>query len=172
MMATRRVALVGHSGAGKSSCLLALGVDRKLADMDAVLGTTHPGPSLVTALEWLADDKSAPQLVVVSNHERMLLQMRQAKLRGQFANKFARVLLVYLHTPKDQLCQQLSKPTADGRARPPEDQQYTLEHYDRFHELFTQLADLTVNCAARSVADLATLILSWFSVKWTLAARG
>jgi len=98
-MAGRRVALIGHSDAGKTSCLLALGVDCKAADMDAVLGTTHC-PSLDSALQWLAN-KHALDLVVVSNHEQMLVKMRQAKLAGKFGDYFTRVLLVYLHKPKD-----------------------------------------------------------------------
>ena len=52
-MSVRRLALIGHSGAGKSSCLVALGIDGKAADMDAVLGTRE-SPPLETALNWLA----------------------------------------------------------------------------------------------------------------------
>ena len=152
-MVSRRVALIGHSGAGKSACLVALQVDCDSADMDAVLGTKHC-TSLPAALEWLTSD-STPELVVVSNHEQMLLAMRGAKLGGQFADQFARVLLVYLHKPKNQLGNHLAMPNAGGLRRKPDSVLYTLDHYDRFKALFRDLADRSVDCSGRAVADVA-----------------
>ena len=101
-MQVRRVALIGHSGAGKSACLLSLGIDHNAADMDAALGTKQC-PTLALALDWLASDDGLPDLAVVSNHEQMLLQMQRAKLAGQHADLFSKVQLVYLHKPEDEL---------------------------------------------------------------------
>ena len=150
----RRIALIGHSGAGKSSCLLALGLDRKAADMDAVLGTKQ-SPHLDTAMNWLAGESSGPPLVVVSNHEQMLVEMLRAKLAGQYPERFAVVRFVYLRKPKDQLQAHLSLPSAGGRSRDHASQQYTLDNYERFDTLFVQLADQTVDCSGRSVEAVA-----------------
>jgi shikimate kinase len=153
----KRVALIGHSGAGKSACLLSLEIDRKAADMDVVLGTKQC-PKLVSALGWLANDGGVPNLVVVSNHEQMLKEMHKAKLAGQYADHFSKVQLVYLHKPKDELLEHLANRTAGGRNREPADVQYTLDHYDRFHILFSQLADQTVECSQKSVEVVAAEI--------------
>lgn len=153
-MVAKRVALIGHSGAGKSACLLSLGVDRKTADMDAVLGTKQC-PSLASALGWLANGPAVPDLVVVSNHEQMLKEMHAAKLAGQCTDQFSKVQLVYLHKPMDELQQHLANPTAGGSNREPAGVQYTLDHYDRFHTLFSQLADRTVECSQKSIEMVA-----------------
>lgn len=156
-MGARRFALIGHSGTGKSSCLLALGIDRKSADMDAVLGTTQ-SPPLGTALGWLAGDGPTPSIVVVSNHEQMLLEMRQAKLARQHPDQFSAVCFVYLRKPKDQLREHLALKSAGGRSREPAGQQYTLDNYERFDRLFADLADRTVDCTGRSVPEVAAEI--------------
>jgi shikimate kinase len=156
-MGTQRIALIGHSGAGKSACLLSLGIDRKLADMDAVLGTKQ-SPPLERALDWLALDATAPAIVVVSNHEQMLLGMRKAKLDGQYREWFEAIRFVYLYKPKEQLKAHLTLPTAGGRPRDQKSQRYTLDNYERFHTLFSQLADCTVDCSGRQVEVVAAEI--------------
>lgn len=150
----RRVAIIGHSGTGKSACLLTLGIDPKTADMDAVLGTGQC-PTLASALGWLAVDGGVPELVVVSNHERMLLEMRQAKLAGRHVGAFSTIRFVYLHKPKDELREHLAKPTAGGWNREPAGVQYTLDHYDRLHHLFNQLADRTLECSQKAAEVVA-----------------
>lgn len=157
-MGAKRVALIGHSGAGKSSCLTALGLDRKTADMDAVLGTAH-SPSLELALDWLVGTGSTPDIVVVSNHEQMLIAMRTAKVAGLHAEKFSVVCFVYLRKPKDQLQAHLKLPTAGGSIRKEDGQRYTIDTYERFDHMFAQLADETIDCSQRSVADVAATIM-------------
>lgn len=121
--------------------------------MDVALGT-HKSPILVTALNWLAND-SRPAIVVVSNHEEMLNAMHAAKLSGEYPKEFGRICFVYLCKPKDRLKRHLSKPTAGGSSRPSDHQEYTLKHYDRFHCLFTDLADNVIDCSTASTADVA-----------------
>ena len=156
-MGVRRFALIGHSGVGKSSCLLALGIDRNTADMDAVLGTQH-SPSMGTALGWLTGEGSTPSIVVVSNHEQMLTAMQQAKLALQQREQFSAVCFVYLRKSKDQLREHLALPSAGGRSREPTGRQYTLDNYERFDQLFKDLANRIVDCSARNVAAVATEI--------------
>jgi shikimate kinase len=153
-MAARRVALIGHSGAGKSSVLDELQADRTTADMDAVLGTKH-SPQLTRALGWLATEEQDPRLVAISNHESMLEEMRASKITGQYAKQFGCVLLVYLHRPLDELRETLSRPSAGGHLRQEAGVQYTIENYDRFHTLFSQLADRVVSCSGKSIKAVA-----------------
>ena len=156
-MVTQRVGLIGHSGAGKSSCLVALGIDRKLADMDAVLGTQQ-SPPLKTALDWLVAGIDAPAIVVVSNHEQMLMEMQQAKSAGLYSDRFSAFHLVYLRKSKDQLQAHLALPSTGGRSRDQASQRYTLDSYERFDVMFAQLADRTVDCSGLSVDEVAVQI--------------
>ena len=154
-MGIRRVAIIGHSGAGKSTCLLALGVDRKLGDMDAVFRTQQ---SLEKALNWLAAD-AKPFFVVVSNHEQMLIAMLKAKLEGEYPELFDAIHFVYLRKPKDQLQAHLALPSAGGNIRDESSQRYTLDTYERFDAMFAQLANQSVDCSGRLIDAIATEIL-------------
>ena len=151
-IATKTVALVGHSAAGKSSCVTYINANSD-ADMDVTLGTREL-PNHVTALKWLSDP-SRPAIVAVSNHEEMLKAMNYAKLSGECPKEFGSIHFVYLHKPKDRLKRHLAKETAGGASRPLDHQEYTLEHYDRFHRLFTGLAQDVIDCSTASIADVA-----------------
>jgi hypothetical protein len=154
--AGRRVALVGHSGAGKSACLEHLGIDRATADMDAVFGTqAEEMPQLEAALAWLADGTTERPIVVVSNHERLLRAMPEAKCGGRHREEFARILFLYLHKQRDRLQRHLARPIDGGRRRPLDAQRYTLGMYRDFDHLFRHLADRTLEVADRQTADVA-----------------
>jgi hypothetical protein len=155
--------LIGHSGAGKSSCLLSLALPRQSADMDCVLGTERP-PPLLKALDWLALDPTPPAIVVVSNHEQMLYDMRAAKLAGRYPERFAAIHFVYLRKPKEQLRVHLTLPTAGGRPRDYDCQRYTLDAYERFHDLFCLLANSTIDCSARSIESVAAEVGSYRNI--------
>jgi hypothetical protein len=90
----------------------------------------------------------------------MLREMRLAKEKGQHVDLFARVLLVYLYTPKDRLCKHLGEPTASGHVRKLNGVKYTPKHYDSFHDLYLQLADRTVDCSARPLKEVAAEVQS------------
>jgi hypothetical protein len=156
-MCARKVALIGHSGAGKSSHLLHVGADRRLADMDSTFAG-RPSPPLAEALAWLTESTEGQPVVVVSNHEEMLKAMRLAKSQGLYQERFARLWFVYLCKPKDQIARHLAMPTAGGRDREPAGRDYGLANYERFHALFQALADDTIDCADKTVAGVATEI--------------
>lgn len=157
-MNIRRKALIGHSGAGKSSCLIALDICRQAADMDIALGT-QASPKLKDALDWLAKKPPIPSVVVVSNHEQMLEEMKRAKLaEEEYSEQFAAVRFVYLWKPKDQLKAHLCLPTAGKRFREVKSQRYTLENYNRFDALFASLANDTINCSGLSVEEVAAKV--------------
>ncbi|MBI3464570.1 MAG: hypothetical protein HY000_16180 [Planctomycetes bacterium] len=127
--------------------------------MDAVLGTQE-SPTLEVALGWLTHGSNGQSVVVVSNHEEMLKAMWQAKKAGNYADQFARVCFVYLQKPKDRLARHMARPTAAGDDRPVDHQRYTLASYDRFHTMYTDLADYTINCAKSSIAEVVAEIQS------------
>jgi shikimate kinase len=145
----KRVALIGHSGAGKTSSLLRLGYPAT-ADMDVGLGTTHC-PSLADALDWIVTRDS--KVVVVSNHEGMLVKMLEAKRANP--SRFRCFLLVYLHMPPEELRHCLARPTAGGYLRPRPGAQYTIDNYASLHTLYSQLADEIVECAGKSAGAVA-----------------
>ena len=151
-MRSRRVALIGHSGAGKSASLGHLGIEEDAGDMDGVLGTRHC-PPLENVLKWLSGDET-PAVVAVSNHQEMLKAMEREKLAG--ANpSFANFTMVYLHVPKDELKERLGQPMTGGHIREEDTVNYTLQHYDCLHELYDRLADHTVECSRKSVEAVA-----------------
>src|SRR5579862_5390358 len=136
-MAARRVALIGHSGAGKSSCLSIMGLDCNVADMDAVFKQL---PSLAEALGWLASEKPQSGVVVVSNYEQMLKGIVAAKQAGLYPSQFSRVHFVYLHWPLEELRKNLTRLSASGSSREPKGVEYTIAHYESFHStLFVHL---------------------------------
>lgn len=152
-MAPLRVALIGHSGAGKSACLGRLGIAGPMGDMDALGFKLSKSDDealrvLDRALNWLASG-DAPRVVTVRNDEKMLYAMIKAKLRGHRAEQFRHFFLLYLHVPKDQLSEHL-KERDDTDAI-----DYTLSNYDRFHDLYIELADETIECANKSVETVA-----------------
>jgi hypothetical protein len=153
-MYAKKLALIGHSGTGKTSCLVQLGFDLHRADMDIALGTTR-SPPLADALRWLTGATDGQIIVVVSNHEQMLTAMQRAKVTGEFADSFARLCFVYLWKPKDRLARHLARPQPGGSLRPPASQRYTIDNYDRFHAMFHSMADQTIDCTSKGIAAVA-----------------
>jgi shikimate kinase len=152
-----RIALIGHSGAGKSSCLAELAIVHKRADMDATFRTDRC-PSLTDGIQWLVEDSKDQPIVAVSNHEKMLEAMRSAKKRGEHAEFFKSLRFVYLRQPKDRLAMHLAMLGPGGSSRPLRDQNYTLQNYERLHLMYQELADLTIDCTAKGVSEVAVEI--------------
>ena len=153
-MGPRRVALIGHSGAGKSACLEELGIDYKTADMDALGFSLSKSEAdalrtLSRALDWLASSDT-PRVVAVRNDEMMLKAMKDAKVRRRHREQFGCFFLVYFHNRLEDISEHLGGRTDADAVR------YTINSYDRFHdELYTKLADETVECTGKSVETVA-----------------
>ena len=94
------IALIGHSAAGKSSCLRYMNSEAN-ADMDVALGTTK-SPALETAIGWMIEE-CRPPVIAVSNHEEMVKALHAAKACGSHTTLLSRIHFVYLHKPKDRL---------------------------------------------------------------------
>ncbi|HLW67991.1 MAG TPA: hypothetical protein VKS79_21920 [Gemmataceae bacterium] len=151
----RRISLIGHSGAGKTDCLLQLGADRQLAEMDSALGVTQ-SPSFLTALQWLVETTASEPVVVVSCHEEMLKAMQRAKSAGELREYFSRLYFVYLWKQKDRLTRHLEKTHAgSSQYRDTSSKRYTLAAYERFHQMFLLIADYTIDVRGKSAVEVA-----------------
>jgi hypothetical protein len=106
------------------------------------------------------NETSDQPIVVVSNHEEMLKAMLQAKRRGEAGDLFERVHFVYLRKPKDRLARHLKEPNAAGHCRDLPSQQYTLTSYERFDGMFQELAGHIIDCATKSLAEVAAEVAS------------
>src|SRR5262245_55701888 len=133
-MSSRKVALIGHSASGKSSCLLQLGVDRNTAEMEAVFG--RQAPSLERTLDWLATENKTMSVVVIHPHEELLRDLSHAKMAGRNEGQFSRIHFIYLFKPKARLERHLARPTASKRRRDSASQKEKLESYFRLHTFF------------------------------------
>lgn len=159
----RRIALIGHSGAGKSVCLRelhnrgAINVDPAAADMDALRWplSRNEGQALETvqkALAWLTAP-STSQVVAVRNDEMMLNALVRAKRETRDAAEFRELYFLYLQTPIPELQKHLKERT-DRAAK-----EYTMKSYWRFHrDIFKLLADGVIVCSRRTTAEVTDRI--------------
>jgi hypothetical protein len=159
----RRIALIGHSGAGKSACLRELHsrgviyVDPAAADMDALRWplSKNEGQALETvqkALVWLTA-ASRPQVVAVRNDEMMLNALVRAKRERSDADEFCGLYFLYLQKPIPELQKHL-KERSDCAAK-----EYTMKSYWRFHrDIFKLLADGVIVCGRRTTAEVTDRI--------------
>lgn len=156
----RRVALIGHSGAGKTACLRELktrdgmNIDPVAADMDE-LGwplSLNEGIALSTmrkALTWLVAP-TTPQIVAVRNDEMMLKALVSAKRQRAYATEFSQVHWVYLCKPISELTKHLKE-----RGNSPQ-VKYTIDSYSRFdRDIYRLLADVKISCSRKSTAEVA-----------------
>ena len=152
-----RIVLIGHSGAGKSSCLSELGIVHRQADMDAALGTSRC-PTLTEGMQWLVESSKEQPIVVISNHEEMLKAMKSARRGDEHAWVFNVLCFVYLRQPKDRLAGHLATPGPGGQRRDLPSQRYTLDNYERLDVMYQELADYTIDCTAKGVGEVAVEI--------------
>ena len=148
--------MIGHSAAGKSSCLVQLGFNLDATDMDHVLGTHQP-PTMDRALDWLATGRKYPEnIVAVSNHENLLKELAAAKNARPRKIQFDRIWFIYLRKPLAELQNHLQLRQPNGENRNREGINYTLQTFDRFDsDFFLQLQDEIVDCSGKSLATIA-----------------
>lgn len=131
-----------------------MNIDASTADMDE-LGwelSKDDAQALKTvnkALAWLVEP-TTPQVVAVRNDEMMLKALVSAKRNGEYATQFSQLLMVYLYKPISELEEHL-KARSDRKAA-----EYTINEYCTFdRDLYRHLADRTVNCSGKSIAEVA-----------------
>ena len=85
----------------------------------------------------------------------MLTALRAAKLSGEYSSQISAIYFLYLCKPKQRLQRHLQRCTAGGSHRPADHQISILEHYDRFHKLFVDLADEIIDCSTASTTEVS-----------------
>jgi len=89
-----KIALIGHSGAGRSDCLLEMAGDPAVAEMDCGLGTGK-APTMQQALEWIAGTPRDQGVVVFGVHIDTLNEIARAKERRDANVLLSQVRFVY-----------------------------------------------------------------------------
>jgi hypothetical protein len=104
------------------------------------------------AFEFILE--STQPVVAVSVIPRMFEDLREAKAAGMDADKFARVLFVFLHdSDPEHRAEMLSRPNASGRLRKPNDNLGTIEWDPTICALCRPFADVEIDTAKMNHED-------------------
>lgn len=158
-MIKRKVALIGHSGAGKSTCVKLLGGRLDVADMDKARFTTWP-PSLEEALNWMATNDES--VLSISVHRDTLVKMAQAKKKGEDV-RFHGLFFLYLYRTEEKLLASLERPTAYGTYRGNGNKAHTLKDYAELDGIFGELADSIIDASDLEIQQVAGSIRSFMA---------
>lgn len=101
-MPIRKIALIGHSGSGKTTSAknLCTSSDKSIVDMDCCIPTNTP-PGIEVMLDWVNNHKE--EVLALSVHIAELEEMSKDKINDRYKG----ILFVYLHTEKEELCKRL-----------------------------------------------------------------
>lgn len=148
-----------------------LGGDLAVADMDMDkhFSITH-SPPFEDVLGWMLEQTPGQEVLAVSAHREMLLDMTAAKRRGELPDQFARLLFVYLRTPDPvKHHERLMLPNAHGQARPDWHVEGVLAGQEAMHAACKDLADVTLNTASMTEEEVVRVI---HALKSALVGRG
>lgn len=155
-MIKRKVALIGHSGAGKSTCIKLMGGRLDVADMDKARFATLP-PSVEEALNWMVTNDES--ILSISVHRDTLFRMTQAKKMGSDA-RFHELFFLYLYRAKEKLSASLEKPTAYSTYRDNGNKAHTMKDYAELDRIFRELADSIIDTSNLEVQQVVENIKS------------
>jgi len=150
-----KIALIGHSGAGKSDCLLEMGGDAAVAEMDCGLGTGK-APTMQQALEWIASTPRDQGVVVFGVHRDTLNEIARAKERKDADILLSQVRFVYLHCDDRQIYEERLR---SDRNRSEDNIRSALNDYEVLKGLFSRVADHTIDTTHKDLAEVAEEIL-------------
>jgi guanylate kinase len=152
-----KIALIGHSGAGKSECLQRLGGDPARAEMDKVLGTGKP-PTIQQALEWIMCMPQHQDIVVFGVHIDTLNEIARAKARKDDNVLLAQVRFVYLRNEDRRSYEERLQGDSD---RSEDNIRSALRDYESLNSLFSRVADHTIDTAYKDIAEVVKEILAY-----------
>jgi RNase adaptor protein for sRNA GlmZ degradation len=152
-----KIALIGHSGAGKSECLRKLGGDPAIAEMDKALGTGKP-PTMQQALEWIVSRPQHQDIVVFGVHINTLNEIACAKARKDDNVLLAQVRFVYLRNKDRHRYEERLRGDPD---RSEDNVRSALENYESLNVLFNQVADHTIDTAYKDIAEVIKEVLAY-----------
>jgi hypothetical protein len=150
-MCKQKIALIGHSGSGKSSCLIALGIPQELAEMDQGPIGTKVSPSVEVSLDWI--EKTKQPVVVVGVHRELLKSLGDRIDEIRLSHPGIR--FVYLRKPKAELEINLHQKAAEGHDRPKNQIDDVLKDYDENDGLFGRIADWVICGPGESSEQIA-----------------
>jgi guanylate kinase len=152
-----KIALIGHSGAGKSACLRELGGNPAIAEMDRVLGTGK-WPSMQEALEWIVSTPPDQSIVVFGVHIDTLREIAQAKERQDSNSLLFQVRFVFLcnHDRRSYENRLRSDPNHSES-----NIHSALNSYEPLMDLFIRVADYIIVTTHKSIAQVADEVLAY-----------
>ena len=150
----RKIALIGHSGSGKSACLIELSkthtdIDSVIAEMDRSLGT-NDSPSMAKAFQWITENKSP--VVAVGVHFELFKAIANFKNNG---NTIDNICFVYLRKIKSDLASHLKLPNEYGELRQDDNVNGTIAKYGELDGIFMRVQDHTIDIAVKDVSSVA-----------------
>ncbi len=160
----RRIGLIGHSGAGKSTCLnniYRISADAKEADMDNVFDTSRC-PPLSEAKEWMISN--GKRVFVVSNHFNMLKEIAVAREKSLHNDLFNQVYFVYLSTTIGEIEKRLLERDGYGKIRSEQNKQDALKGYSDIDKLFRRIQDKTIDTSGKTILSVTEEVIKLFDV--------
>lgn len=149
------VALIGHSGMGKSALLNDLGLDRDLHDMDYYFLKGKREINLDSVVAWMKIERSFP-FVVLSNHSGILKTL--AKTKGGNELRFVRFLL--LRRSLDTFLENQKIMNEDGCFHESRPDYKNKILYFQFLKLYADLADDEVSYGGLDVSEMSHIVRS------------
>jgi len=150
-----KIALIGHSGAGKSDCLLEMGGDPVMAEMDCGLGTGK-APTMQQALEWITNTPRDQGVVVFGVHIDTLNEIARAKEREDANALLSQVRFVYLLCNDRQIYEERLR---SDRNRSEDNIRSVLNDYEQLKGLFRRVADHIIDTTHRDIAQVVEEVL-------------
>lgn len=144
-MTHQKIALIGNSGAGKSSVLRGLNRSLETADMD-VHFDTEVCPPYKDVVAWMLDRTDNQDVLAISTHMAMLEEMSKAKQENRDRDLLDQILFVYLYNPYPTRHREfLEMPNAWNKEREQWHIEAVLGNHQRVYQACRNLADVTIN---------------------------
>jgi hypothetical protein len=146
----RKIALIGHSGSGKTTCSTALsGVE-----MDLGLFPPNRPPTINEMVNWMK--AQTRHLIVVGVHKETLKEMADAKQNGDYFEFFEKFMFVYFTSSKELLRARLTA-QVEKRERN-QDSNQIINDFDELDSTFKRLRDVEIDTSFLSAPELVALI--------------
>lgn len=147
----RKIAIVGTSGSGKTTCLEFLGLQKLKCDMDRLLPTGVP--QSMDAMISCILGSSCP-VMAVSVHRAGLEEIARAKREGS-EPRLSQMFFVYLFVPKEILTIRLRE---DSAKRTAGNIDGTLQEHGALDKMFREIADHCIDTSSLTTGQVANEI--------------
>lgn len=135
----KNLVIIGHSAAGKSATLDALGLDRIMHDFDLYLEMSQNQPTIHNLMDWVKVNRETP-IVAISNHPHLI---RELSINKKTFSDFSHFL--YLKRPKEIIRRNLSLVNTDGHTHTQLSESDFENYYYVMNEFYEKIADITID---------------------------